>query len=273
MSTSVNVNSVQNDERKENANHSDSPPPPTHKPSVTKSNGIKCFYTNTDQLNNKLEELILFSKEHDIDIIALNETLPKNCSNEVPVFIIPGYECFPDNEGRGVCIFVKNSFEVKHITDIEDMYSPSIFLKINVTKNRSFVFATIYRSPNCIETDHDNICKQIDAISKRYSKLDDKVVICGDFNYPDINWNTVTCTRNNINKSCMFLNTIQENFLYQIIKEPTHHRCQQTPTLIDLILTNDVNLVNNVDHFPPFGKSHHSVICFSLDIEPPPITA
>ena len=28
MSTSVNVNSVQNDERKENANHSDSPPPP-----------------------------------------------------------------------------------------------------------------------------------------------------------------------------------------------------------------------------------------------------
>ena len=169
-------------------------------------------------------------------------------------------------------IFVKNSFEVKHITDIEDMYSPSIFLKISVTKNRSFVFATIYRSPNCIETDHDNICKQIDAISKRYSKLDDKVVICGDFNYPDINWNTVTCTRNNINKSCMFLNTIQENFLYQIIKEPTHHRCQQTPTLIDLILTNDVNLVNNVDHFPPFGKSHHSVICFSLDIEPPPIT-
>ena len=91
MSTSVNVNSVQN-EKKENAIHLNPPPPPTKKPLVTNCNGIKCFYTNTDQLNNKFEELILFSKEHDIDIIALNETLPKKMSNEVSVFIIPGYE-------------------------------------------------------------------------------------------------------------------------------------------------------------------------------------
>ena len=260
-------------ETKLNINHNNPPPHPTDKSLETNSNGIKCLYTNTDQLVNKLEEVILFVKENNVHIIAINETLPKSCSSDVsPAFIIPGYECFPDNEGRGVCVFVKDIYETKRISDIEDLFHPSIFLKINLSKQNSFIFSTIYRSPNCLESDHDNIRKQINTVSERFSKTNDKIVICGDFNYPAIDWSTGFCSNNEENKANKFLNTVHENFLHQMIDEPTHYRGLQNPTLIDLILTNDSNFVHSVEHNPPFGKSHHSVISFCLDIEPPHIT-
>ena len=70
----------------------------------------------------------------------------------------------------------------------------------------------------------------------------------------------------------LHLQHAHENFLHQVIDEPTYYRGLQNPTLIDLILTNDSNFVHSVEHNPPFGKSHHSVISFCLDIEPPHTT-
>ena len=68
--------------RQPNIDISSHPRPPLHVSSG--SSGIKCMYTNTDQLTNKLEEVILFVKDHDVDVIAINETLPKNSSNVNP---------------------------------------------------------------------------------------------------------------------------------------------------------------------------------------------
>ena len=58
------------------------------------------------------------------------------------------------------------------------------------------------------------------------------------------------------------------NDITQFITSPTHHRCTQTPSLIDLVLSNDAHTVCNISHFPPFGLSHHSVLCFSTDFSP-----
>ena len=41
-----------------------------------------------------------------------------------------------------------------------------------------------------------------------------------------------------------------------------------SPTLIDLILSNDQHFVGDPEFFPPFGKSHHAVICFSVNMSP-----
>ena len=54
----------------------------------------------------------------------------------------------------------------------------------------------------------------------------------------------------------------------QFIDRPTHHRALQNPSLIDLLLSNFPDFVFNIDFYPPFGKSHHSVICFEIDMEP-----
>jgi hypothetical protein len=44
--------------------------------------------------------------------------------------------------------------------------------------------------------------------------------------------------------------------------EPTHFRAEQTPTLIDLVFTNEEAMIKNLSHNPPLGKSHHHVLTF-----------
>ena len=61
-----------------------------------------------------------------------------------------------------------------------------MFIKINISKEKYFVFGAIYRSPNCSEKENDDICTQIYNVSKRFHGLDQKYVIVGDFNYPEI---------------------------------------------------------------------------------------
>ena len=39
----------------------------------------------------------------------------------------------------------------------------------------------------------------------------------------------------------------------------------QSPTLIDLVITNDQNMMQNIHLLPPLGKSHHSVISNEVD--------
>ena len=52
-----------------------------------------------------------------------------------------------------------------------------------------------------------------------------------------------------------------------MVQEPTYHRtcngAMQNPTLIDLILTNNRDKVNEIEHYPPLGKSHHSCVLFN----------
>ena len=54
--------------------------------------------------------------------------------------------------------------------------------------------------------------------------------------------------------------------------EPTHHRPNQQANILDLILTNEERMVSHMVHSAPLGKSHHSVLLFTLHVykEPAP---
>ena len=50
----------------------------------------------------------------------------------------------------------------------------------------------------------------------------------------------------------------------QLIKEPTRFRMGQEPSLLDLIITTDEHLINNIEIKAPLGKSDHVVLEFSV---------
>ena len=82
----------------------------------------------------------------------------------------------------------------------------------------------------------------------------------GDFNFPGINWE-LECTnhQNEMNIENQFLTCIQNNFLFQLVDQPTHCRGLQTPTLIDPIITNDPNILGDIAFNAPVGNSRE---CF-----------
>ena len=91
-----------------------------------------------------------------------------------------------------------------------------------------------------------------------------KFVLLGDFNLPEINWSEATCNKNIEHIASLFLECTLDG-MTQFVKQPTHHRTTQTPTLIDLILSNEPTLVLNMQYFSPLGMSHHSILTFELD--------
>ena len=98
------------------------------------------MYTNTDCLTNKLDELELFLQTEDIDIAAICETMPKNKPVDETLNFnkISGYKCLENQSGRGVCLFLKDSLQYTRILEYEELFSPSVFCKVELSKEKSF---------------------------------------------------------------------------------------------------------------------------------------
>ncbi|GAB0203482.1 hypothetical protein GRJ2_002813800 [Grus japonensis] len=78
----------------------------------------------------------------------------------------------------------------------------------------------------------------------------------GDFNHPDICWrgNTAECKQ-----SRKFLECVDDNFLLQVIEEPTRRGA-----MLDLILTNKEGLVGDVKLKGSLGCSDHAMVEFRI---------
>ena len=241
----------------------------THNAVTTSQSALKCLYFNADQLQNKLNELEIFLHKENVDIAAIVEISPKTRDLGITDFIIEGYKKpIIRWEGRGVCLFVKDHIELIEYPELENLYQPSIFCKVVCSKEQFFNLGVVYRSPNIDPSDDLKLRTQLDRVSQRFKSSNERLLIVGDFNHPYINWKDGTCNKHSNHTSSLFLEIIHKNFLSQLVKTPTHHRAMQRPTLIDLVILNDRSLVSDdITHHPPLGMSHHSVLCFKVNIE------
>ena len=125
------------------------------------------------------------------------------------------------------------------------------------------IVGTVYRSPNSNQEDNGKIIKLFDHI---FASFKNRVVVSGDFNYPDIDWQKETCSKSDDHPATKFLDCIQQNYISQLNLEPTHYRGLQTPNILDLLFTNAEEIVSNLEHWPPLGKSHHSALYFEVQV-------
>ncbi|KAL3268636.1 hypothetical protein HHI36_007740 [Cryptolaemus montrouzieri] len=75
-----------------------------------------------------------------------------------------------------------------------------------------------------------------------------------DFNLTAVPW-PLAPNRIYNSPSGPFVEMIRDSDLHQLVKEPTHFRVNQNPSLLDLVLVNDPSLVHELIHLPPFGRS------------------
>ena len=106
----------------------------------------------------------------------------------------------------GSCVFVHNSLDAQLLDNFVAPDSVGINVKLN---NISFNVLCVYRSQNL---DHDGQKTLLQEIAKFKSNLDHQVMVLGDFNLPDVNWEslTVDCSQDSCNK----VYNIQREYLY-----------------------------------------------------------
>ena len=190
--------------------------------------------------------------------------MPKKAKNiDTNEFNIDNYDKFINNQPhRGVIIYTHHSLKATEITfDNTNDFQESVTCEIKTTvPGVSLLFACIYRSPNSDRDNNDKILKLLQDIDNHPAKLK---CITGDFNMPGIDWETGD-TRDNF--SNRFYECSLDLFLKQNVKDTTRNIPGQTPSLLDLIFSNDDNLIQGITHRAPLGKSDHDIITFELNV-------
>ena len=88
------------------------------------------------------------------------------------------------------------------------------------------------------------------------------MIICGDFNFPTIDWKEQSVNDTPYSPAMRFYTCLQDNFLIQHVKDPTRVRGNDEPSLLDLIITEDLQTqVSPSLHIdPPLKSSDHAVL-------------
>ena len=95
-------------------------------------------------------------------------------------------------------------------------------------------------------------------VTKAVGKINTHVLICGDFNYPEIDWE---CEFVNSESIKPFIEVLQECTLHQHFCKPTRCREGQEPSLI---LSTEEGMVHDIAHNPGLGHSDHECLTFQL---------
>jgi exonuclease III len=238
---------------------------------VNTVNNLSCLYTNVDCLTNKMDELNVYIKEKNYDIIGITEVKPKNHRYDLKIgeIQIEGYTMFTCNienkNGRGICIYIKDNYNVQEYIPAEKC-EEAIWIEIEANRKNKIIIGCIYRSPNSTQSNNDALIRQISEMCNLYNSQ--QTIIMGDFNYRNINWSNWSTKTDSINNDDFrFLEGLRDNYLFQNIEEPTRARGTNKPSLLDLILTNQEDLINNIEYHSPVGKSDHSTITFQIEEE------
>jgi len=219
---------------------------------------MRCLYTNLDTFHNKRTELLTRIHEVKPDIIGLTEVQSKVAAglvNDIDL-AIDGYTKYINLCGRGVVLYIKDCLRSTEVTP-STSFDTSCWCSLPLKNKDSLLIGVIYRSPNATR---DQTCQMNTLITEMVKRNHSHLMIMGDFNYPEINWNTQTSDAPDDSPPQNFLSNYKDCFLHQHVLSPTHYRGQQQANILDLILTNEPDMIDKLHYSEPIGRSHHLVL-------------
>ena len=194
--------------------------------------------------------------DHEPDIFALSESklIPSITDKEIcskyTLYRRDRHSTAGPGRGGGVLIGISDACNIKVIHTYHDRDGEILSLDLDANGYR-FSFTTYYHPPS---VRHIN-----DIINWFNESIACNHIIVGDFNLPDIDWDTKKLkNRSNLAIHESFLEFLSTSGLEQIINFPTHIR----GNILDLILT---NLDTTSPNAEPSCSDHH-VITFEMNL-------
>ena len=229
------------------------------------------MFSNVDVLTpDKLRELKTRVQDNNVkpSIIALQEVRPKNYRYDrlLVEYSIDEYEMVGKNisnaeEGRGLLIYVHKSVTFTEIT-FGQQYCEYLSIEVK-GMNGSVLITSIYRSPSGDVTENEKLMELMREVNNNQARYK---VILGDFNMPNINWILSTTTGGWNSIEYKFIETVRDCFLTQHIKDITRYRGGVRGSVIDLVFSNDEEIVEDVEIESPIGRSDHACITFTCNV-------
>ena len=164
---------------------------------------------------------------------------------------------------RGVSLYVSDISTATPIV-LCDKFCESVCVSMPLTGSDKLLIGCIYRSPSQ-QCDLNNARLWNMLLIASNMKDVSHVLIMGDFNLSLINWTSWICSNNSENSfDNIFINCHRDSFFHQLVTIPKRSRCDQNPSILDLMPTNDEGMTSSLSHLSPLGKSDHSILTFNF---------
>ncbi|MCP3849730.1 MAG: hypothetical protein GY694_05770, partial [Gammaproteobacteria bacterium] len=223
---------------------------------------MKIYYSNLNTFLNKKDEILTLIDNERPDILAFTELLDKkNPELSQAELKLQGYETFyGENPGRGVVLYAREDLNAKRFNNLNSHnFSEHVWCTFKSENGETVLIGNVYRSPSSSDSNYDEL---LNILKSDIINTFDRVYITGDFNLPDIDWNST----NNSEKDQLFIETLREAFLVQHVDKPTRHMLGQKANILDLVITKTTEDVLSIDHCSHIGKSDHLLLKITTDI-------
>lgn len=185
---------------------------------------INCVYFNTSGIVSRKLDLLAYLSVHQVDVLGISESFLDSSVLDSEV-CPPGFVIFRrdrDRHGGGVMVLVRENFIVHRCPDLETSCE-LLWIELS-TKKGPLLFGVYYRPPK----------SDVSMLQELNSSLQllpacSKVVLCGDFNAPHIDWSLITSVKSTP-VNTQLCSIVNDNFLTQFVSEPT---CQNH--ILDLV--------------------------------------
>ena len=215
-------------------------------------------------------DLKMHIQDREPDLIIITEVIPKRLSQPVTRICLKldGYNEFlnfdpeaTDLHGhRGLLIYSRKELDVQEVSDFNG-FTEQLWVRVTLKNNSFALVGNIYRSPS---SGKESIAQVVELLQAVGSTNPPYLVVCGDFNMPGIDWENERIFDGSPG-SVQFLEGVQESGLFQHVRDPTRCRVGQVSNVLDLVFTNEENMVTNLEVLPyGLGLSDHRWIDFSL---------
>ena len=235
---------------------------------------LKVLYTNTDQFLNKRDDLCMRITGNEPDVIILTETIPK--AQTLPIApamltissytLYTNFDCNLSSLGasglRGICIYVSHRLQATQVSFPATTFQEQLWLRLRLKNSDCLLIGCIYRSPSreAVQSTEE-LC---DLLRHVCATGPSHLLITGDFNMPIIDWDSRYSPAPVGHHSHTFIDTLNDCFLFQHVRQPTRYRHGETPSVLDLVLSIEEGMVKNLRYSAGLAASDHVSIEFEL---------
>ena len=186
-------------------------------------------------LVNKLSLFQSYVYSSDYDVICLTETwLTESIFDQE---ILPtNYNIYRKDRptlGGGVLIAVKDSIPASVVSSNLSNHAPEI-ISVRLSLRKTTIVSCVYLPPSPSDSNMNDVISNLTQIIDANPLAD--TIFVGDFNMPDVQWDTLSSTSSISRAFCDF---VFDNSLAQLVSHPTHVQ----GNILDLVLSNSVDCV------------------------------
>ena len=201
-----------------------------------------------------MQELKCYIYELDPDFVMITESWASDLIDDV-VLKLQGYNIMRKDRQRkkgGGCILYCKSYLTavmdSELTNFND--TEAVWCNLT-TDNGNILMGVFYHSPSANSEQELDLHNMISMACDRQGEK----IICRDFNHSSIDWGSLHSGAEGVK----FVNLVQDCFLVQHVDQPTRGN-----NILDLVLSSNEALVENLLVNEPFGTSDHNAITFDL---------